>query len=287
MNSKNLLLGAHVSIAGGFDKAIDRAQETNANCMQIFTKSNRQWDAKKITKEESDLFIKAQKESSVSVIMAHAAYLINLGSKSDETVQKSIASLSEELQRCEQLHIPYLVLHPGTARFDDEEKSLRFVAQQIDFAMTASQTHHVALLLETMAGQGNTVGYTFAQLATIIKHVHHASRIGVCFDTCHAFVAGYDFHTPDLYKKMWQEFDITIGLEKLKAFHINDSKKEIGSKVDRHEDIGKGQIPLSAFKLLLNDKRFQKIPKVIETPEGEDKIEHDKKNIEKLRELID
>jgi len=287
MKNTNLLLGAHLSIAGGFDKAIEKAQETGANCMQIFTKSNRQWKAKNITKEESDLFISKQKNSSVSIVVAHAAYLINLGSKSDETVEKSTISLAQELQRCEQLKIPYLVLHPGTARYEDEERSLQFVAQQIDVAITTSKTHTVILLLETMAGQGKTIGHTFRQLATIIQHAHHKSRIGVCFDTCHAFVAGYDFHTPELYKKMWHEFDTTIGLEKLKAFHINDSKKELGSKVDRHEEIGLGKIPLSAFELILKDLKFKNIPKIIETPEGSNKVEHDKKNLEVLRKLVE
>lgn len=285
MKSKNLLLGAHISIAGGFDKAIDRAEETSVNCMQIFTKSNRQWYAKKITKEEIESFKERQKKSSISIVVAHAAYLINLGSKSDETVQKSIKSLSLELQRCEDLLIPYLVLHPGTARFESETTSLQFVAEQIDTAIKTSETKNVLLLLETMAGQGNTIGYTFQQLATIIKHSEQKDRIGICFDTCHAFVAGYDFHNESLYKSMWQDFEKTIGLNKLKMFHMNDSKKELGSRVDRHEEIGKGTIPVNSFALILKDERFQNIPKIIETPEGSNKIEYDKKNIEALRKL--
>lgn len=285
MKPKDLLLGAHISIAGGLDKAIDRAEETGANCMQVFTKSNRQWSAKDFAKEEIELFKDKQKKSSVSIVVAHAAYLINLGSKNDETVEKSIQSLSQELQRCQELAIPYLILHPGTARLEDEEASLQFIAEQIDLAINTSQTKHVSLLLETMAGQGNTLGYTFQQLASIIKYSEQKNRIGICFDTCHAFAAGYDFHNESLYHSMWQEFDKTIGLDKLKAFHINDSKKELGSRVDRHEDIGKGMIPVKAFTLILKDSRFQDIPKIIETPEGSDKIEHDKKNIEALRML--
>lgn len=285
MKNSNILLGAHISVAGGFDKSIDRAEEIKTTCMQIFTKSNRQWYAKTITKDEQDAFVTKLKQSSVQVVVAHAAYLINLGSSSEETVEKSIKSLSEELQRCEQLNIPYLVLHPGTARFDDETKSLEFIAHQLNKAITRSKTTHVMVLLETMAGQGNTVGQTFEQLATIIKHTEHKRRVGVCFDTCHAFVAGYDFSTPALYKAMWHEFDKTIGLHKLKAFHINDSKKDLESKIDRHEDIGKGKIPLEAFSLIMNDRQFADIPKIIETPKGDD-LQSDKKNIEKLKNLV-
>ncbi len=162
---------------------------------------------------------------------------------------------------------------------------MQFIALQVNAAIKASETKSVLLLLETMAGQGNTVGYTFQQLATIIKHTKEKKRIGVCFDTCHAFVAGYDFHSKSLYGAMWQNFDETIGLEKLKAFHINDSKKELGSRVDRHEEIGKGTIPINSFSLIMKDRKFHDIPKIIETPEGTNKIEHDKKNIEALRDL--
>lgn len=287
MKIKNILLGAHISVAGGFDKAIDRAEEIGINCMQIFTKSNRQWHAKEITKEEANSFKERQNASQVVSVMAHAAYLINMGSKSDETVQKSIESLSQELQRCEQLSIPYLVLHPGTARFENEEKSLQFTAEQIDFAIKKSGTKNVELLLETMAGQGNTIGYNFQQLGSIIRNSQQADRIGVCFDTCHAFVSGYDFHSQPLYDAMWKEFDEEIGIHKLKAFHMNDSKKELGSKVDRHEEIGEGTIPISSFAFILKDKRFQGIPKIIETPEGTDKAANDRKNVEALRDLAE
>lgn len=287
MKSKNILLGAHISVAGGFSKAVKRAEEIGANCFQIFTKSNRQWHAKEISPEEESAFIDALKSSSISEVIAHGAYLINVGSANNETVKKSTESLAQELQRCEQLHIPYLVLHPGTARFDDETQSLEFIAENIDKAFDLSKTNHVLLLLETMAGQGNTLGYTFKQLATIINRSRHANRIGICFDTCHAFAAGYDFSTPTSYRAMWQEFDQELGIKKLKVFHINDSKKEFGSKVDRHEGIGMGKIPIEAFALLLQDKKFEHVPKIIETPEGSDKTKSDKQNINILKSLVD
>ena len=285
MKIKNILLGAHVSIAGGLNKAIKRAQETGANCFQVFTKSNRQWYAKEITTEEQNDFIEKLKNSSISIVIAHASYLINLGSANNAVVKKSIESLSQELKRCEQLNIPYLVLHPGTAHLKDEQKSLEFIANRIDEAITISKTKKVFLLIETMAGQGKTIGYKFSQLATIIKNTNHKRRIGICFDTCHVFVAGYDFSTKSSYDSLWKEFDETIGIKKLKAFHINDSKKEFGSKIDRHENIGQGKIPINSFSLIMNDKRFADIPKIIETPEGLNKIENDKKNIEKLYDL--
>ncbi len=282
---KDILLGAHVSAANGLDKAIDRAEAINANCIQIFTKSNRQWKAKEITKETINLLLAKQKKSNVQVIVAHAAYLINLGSQNDEVVTKSIQSLAQELQRCEQLHIPFLVLHPGSTRFDNDiPQSLHFIAQNINTALTESKTQHVTLLVETMAGQGKNLGYTFEQLATILQHVEQKNRIGVCFDTCHAFVAGYKFDTPENYLALWKHFDQTIGLSKLKVFHINDSKKEYKSRVDRHEHIGQGKIPQTSFQFIMQDKQFKHIPKILETPKENET--DDIKNIETLKKLL-
>ncbi|MCX5924283.1 MAG: deoxyribonuclease IV [Candidatus Dependentiae bacterium] len=285
MKKETLLIGAHVSIAGGFDKAITQGEEIGATCIQIFTKSNRQWKAKPITQNDIDSFTAQQKNSQVRVVVAHAAYLINLGSTTPETVEKSVHALVDELQRCDALKIPYLVLHPGTMNTKDEEESLVFIADQINKALEKAQPKHVTLLLETMAGQGSVLGYTFEQLATIIKHIDHKKYIGVCFDTCHAFASGYTFDTPASYKKMWENFDGTIGLEKLKAFHVNDSKKELGAKVDRHEHIGKGKIGATAFTLLMKDKKFANIPKILETPQ-EHGLEDNKKNLATLRDYF-
>lgn len=286
MENKKLLIGAHLSIAGGFDKAINSAEELKATCVQIFTKSNRQWKAKKISSIDAKKFIDKQKNSSIQIVVAHAAYLINLGSKTDETINKSIDSLAEELQRCEVLNIPYLVLHPGTIRFnEDEEKSLQFIAQNIDAAFAKSQTKNVTLLLETMAGQGTMTGRTFEQLAIILKKSNNQNRIGICFDTCHAFAAGYEFWTPKTYQAMWQKFDQLIGLQKLKVFHMNDSQKPAGSRVDRHDHIAEGKIPIQAFELIMQDKTFTNIPKILETPAGENEVINNIKNLKKLAEL--
>jgi len=283
MNQKKILLGAHVSIADGFYKSIEQGEKIGATCIQIFTKSNRQWSAKKITKEDISLFAASKKNSSIATVIAHASYLINLGSTTQETVEKSIHALAEELQRCDALDIPYLVLHPGTKHTTQEEPSLVFIADNINKALEKAGPKKVTLLLETMAGQGSTVGNTFEQLATILKHVKDHNNVGICFDTCHAFAAGYQFDTPELYKKMWDNFDKTIGINKLKAFHVNDSKKELGSKVDRHEDIGKGLIGQNAFKMIMRDNRFVNIPKIIETP-LENGLEDHKRNIDTLKE---
>lgn len=286
MPHKNNFLGAHISIADGLDKAFNRATQATANCMQIFTKSNRQWQTKPLAQEEIHAFKQAWKDSEITAIVAHAAYLINLGSSNLDTEKKSIDALAHELQRCEQLGIPYLVVHPGTAHFADEEQSLQFTAKNIDRALEQSQTKQVMLLLENMAGQGKTIGSTFRQLGQIIHYSKEKKHLGICFDTCHAFAAGYQFDTPQGYKNMWHEFDQEIGLNKLKIFHINDSKNTAGSHVDRHEHIGKGSIPLAAFSLILDDKKFQTIPKIIETPKSESDLLADQKNLNTLRSLV-
>lgn len=286
MKKNGLLIGAHVSIAGGFDQAIVRGEKIGATCIQIFTKNNRQWKSKKITQQQADAFTLQQKNSSIKVVVAHAAYLINLGSTNKLVVEKSVHALVDELERCDMLRIPYLVLHPGTLKKDDEQNSLEFIAEHINKVLQQAQPKHVTLLLETMAGQGSVAGHTFEQLATIIKHIKHKRYVGVCIDTCHIFAAGYLFDTPATYKKLWQQFDQTIGLEKLKVFHFNDSKKETGSRVDRHEHIGKGKIGAAAFKLLMNDARFADVAKILETPKGQDEFTDDIKNLETLRSLV-
>ena len=278
----SLLLGAHMSIAGKMSLAIERGESIGCTAIQIFTKSNRQWHAKAITQEEAASLKKAYQDSSIQSVIAHAAYLINIGSPSEEIEKKSVNALEIEINRCTDLTIPYLVLHPGSHGNTDEESCLARISANIDKLLSA--TSDCTILLETMAGQGSSVGHTFEQLAQIIKHSEHKRRIGICFDTCHAFAAGYDFRTEKTYNLMWEQFDKIIGINKLKAIHINDSQKDIGSRVDRHADIGKGRIGLKAFELLLNDSRFFDIPKVLETPR--DDLADYKKNMETLIDLI-
>ena len=261
----SLLLGAHMSISGGLEKSIERGESINCTAIQIFTKSNRQWTAKKLTDDSRSLFKERVKDSFIRSIIVHATYLINLGSPDIQTNKKSVTAVCEELKRCEQLDIPYLVLHPGSHLKSGEKTCLEKISDALNtiFEKTPGKT---MILLENMAGQGSQVCYSFEQLAYIRSRSAYKKRLGICFDTCHAFAAGYDFRTQGSYTKIWKQFDTIIGLENLKAIHINDSKKELGSKIDRHEEIGKGKIGLEAFRLLFNDKRFFDIPKILETP---------------------
>ena len=285
MTKKNhiLLYGAHMSVSGGFEKALTRGESIQCTAIQLFTKSNRQWAAKPISTEESELFKACLKKSPIQYVVSHASYLINIASSDPTIHKKSVSALSEELRRCHQLDIPYLVLHPGSAGESNVQECLARIAHTLDHVLE-QDTSHTMILLENMAGQGSSVCHTFEQLAEVRKLTHHKKRVGFCIDTCHAFAAGYDFRTEDTYEKLWTAFDTIIGIEHLKVFHINDSKKGLSSHVDRHEDIGKGLIGNQGFELLFNDPRFFDIPKILETPK--ESIEEDARNMETIRNLI-
>lgn len=285
MKNYTYLIGAHVSVVGGFFHAITDGIEIGCTAIQIFTKSNRQWKSKSIDTRNADLFIRAQKDSAIKIVMSHASYLINLGSVTPGVQEKSYHALVDELNRCNILQIPFLVLHPGTAEKGAEIETLKIIGAFINQALEETTPTTTSILIETMAGQGKSVGHTFEQLAMILHQIKDKKRIGICFDTCHTFAAGYDFTTPENYKKTLNQFDKTIGLQNLKAFHINDSKKPLNSHVDRHENIGEGMIPLQAFEMILNDPRFLHIPKILETPHAEN-LENDKRNLQKLINLI-
>ncbi len=264
-NQRSLLLGAHVSVEGGFDQAIKRGESIHCTTIQIFTKSNRQWNAKPISNEQAQLFKQAHQESIIGPIVAHGTYLINIGSADKELSNKSVQAVAMELERCNELGIDYFVLHPGSSVNSTEKECLQRISDNLNDIMSKTKSNTI-LLLENMAGQGSVVGYKFEQLKAIHEQSEFKNRIGYCFDTCHAFAAGYDFRAPHAYEKMWKEFDDILGLKNLKAIHLNDSKKELGSRVDRHEEIGKGQLGLEPFSLLINDERFYDIPKILETP---------------------
>jgi deoxyribonuclease-4 len=278
-----LLLGAHMSIAGGFEQAITRGQSIDCTAIQIFTKSNRQWQAKPITTDQADLFKQSWKNSSISFVAAHASYLINLGASSSEMHRKSEEALRVELERCDLLGIKYLVLHPGSRLENSQEAAIKQIAQSID-AIYEESGAHCSILLENMAGQGSAVCSTFEQLATLKHESRTKRKIGFCLDTCHAFAAGYDMRTKQTYQSFWEDFNKHIGIEHLKMIHLNDSKKELGSKVDRHEDIGQGKIGLEFFKLLMNDKHLIDVPKILETPR--DTLEDYAHNMRILKETI-
>lgn len=279
MKEKKVLLGAHMSITGGLENALIDGASIGCTTIQLFTKSNRQWGAKALTEEEIDVFKETQAKTDIATVVSHASYLINLASPDQATAKKSITALKQEIERCSQLGVPYLVLHPGSAVSHTPEQAIEQTIKGLDQALHES-SDDVKVLLETMAGQGSSLGSTFEQLAHLRNGSRYKTQIGFCADTCHLYAAGYDFSTPATYEALWTLFDKQLGLSHLKVIHLNNSKKELGSRVDRHEAIDKGLIPLSAFKLLMNDERFFSVPKILETPKTS--LQEDKENMDVL-----
>lgn len=263
-----MLIGAHESASGGPYRAVERAVEDDCESLQLFTKNNNRWSQRMWTDEEAETFRETYASSPLQGLMAHSAYLINLCSSTESTIEKSREALADELTRCQKLGVPYLVLHPGSHTGRGEEEGLALVAENIDrvYAEHGDPWPDVTLLLENTAGQGTTLGYDFEHLGAILGELDEPERFGVCVDTCHAFAAGYDLRRRDGYDAMWEEFDETVGFEKLKALHLNDSKRELDSRVDRHELIGEGEIGLDAFEFAVNDDRLAGLPAVVETP---------------------
>lgn len=278
-----MLLGAHVSIAGGFDKAVIRGENIGCDSIQIFTKSQRQWSAKKIDESQVKLFKKALSRSRIKAVVVHTAYLINLASPKKDTLEKSQKAFLEEMDRAETLGIPYLVHHPGAHLDVGEKKGIELIAEGLNISLSARRGYKVMPLLETTAGQGTNLGYKFEELVAIRDLLEEKEWVGVCLDTSHIFAAGYDIRTKDAYEKTMETFDEIIGLSLLKAVHLNDSKTDLGKRVDRHEHIGKGKIGLGAFSFLVNDERLKSIPGCLETPGSEEDF---KKNLQTLRTLL-
>ncbi|HUX07561.1 MAG TPA: deoxyribonuclease IV [Acidobacteriota bacterium] len=279
-------LGAHMSIAGGVDLAVDRGVSVGCDTIQIFTKNSNQWRAKPLLAEDIAGFKQKLERSGINPVVAHDSYLINLASPEPELLERSRNAFFEEMKRAEALGIPYLVMHPGSHKGSGVDAGLRTIAESFDLLHEKTAGLQLAVLLETTAGQGTNLGFTFEQLRRIIDMTSEGGRLGVCLDTCHAFTAGYDIATSDGYGRMWQEFDGEIGLDRLKVIHLNDSKKDLGSRVDRHEHIGKGTLGLEPFRMLVNDERLREIPMILETPKGPDYAE-DKENLAILRNMIE
>lgn len=284
ITKKNPLLGAHMSISGGVKNALISGESIGCTAVQLFTANNRQWSLKTINKNDVQEFLEHKKTSPIQIVVSHASYLINLGSPNKDVAEKSIRALEAELQRCDQIGVPYTVIHPGASLGTDESKCLDRIAKNLSTALENSPGQCM-VLLENTAGQGSNLGYNFEQLATIMKNTSPKKRIGVCFDTCHAFAAGYDFRDKKSYNTLWKDFDSIVGLEHLKVIHLNDSKKECGSRVDRHEHIGEGKIGKEGFKHIMNDNRFIDIPKILETPKEKD-LKDDVKNLATLKKLV-
>jgi deoxyribonuclease-4 len=279
-----MFLGAHMSIAGGLHMAFDRIRRVDGTALQIFTRNQRQWKIPALSGYDVELFGVAREQWGNYPIAAHDSYLINLASDQEDQEKRSLLSFAEELKRIEALNIPYLVTHPGSHLGRGVDAGVARYAANLDRAIERSGTETGMVLLETTAGQGTNLGSTFEELAAIIAASRHPDRLGVCYDTCHTFAAGYDIRTPEAYAATFDAFDRVIGLDRLKFFHLNDSKTDFDSRRDRHEHIGQGAIGLDGFRNLMRDPRFKDVPKTLETPKGKD-LEDDIRNLAILREL--
>jgi deoxyribonuclease-4 len=279
-----ILVGAHMSIGGGVHRAIERACSIQCRAMQIFVKNNMQWFARPFTREEIRAFLEHADRHELAAVFAHANYLINLAATNEQFHTNSLRALSEELIRVDQLGLPFIVLHPGAHLGAGEAAGLEKIVRSIDHVFARIPKVKARIALESTAGQGSSLGHRFEHLAQIIGQVREPERLCVCLDTAHVFAAGFDLTTEAGTRKMFRDFDQVIGLDRLVALHLNDSKTGCGSRVDRHEHIGKGRIGLNAFRFIMRHRRFRKIPKVLETPKGKD-LSEDLVNLRTLREL--
>jgi deoxyribonuclease-4 len=288
-----LRIGAHMSIAGGVSRAIERAVAHGCEALQIFTKNASQWRGKPLDPLDVKTFRRRIDETGITPVVSHASYLINLATTFPVLREQSLAAFVDELERADALGLLGVVIHPGTCTAGSEADALRLIAEGIRHAFRARPRRKTMVLLEHTAGQGRTMGHRFEHLATIIDHLNGSARVGVCLDTCHLIAAGYDITTDAGYRATFQTFDRTVGLDRLRAFHANDSKKPCGSRVDRHEHIGQGCLGLEPFRRILNDARFAGLPMMIETEKstGAEKAGAivtdplDVKNLETLRRL--
>ena len=279
-------LGAHMSISGQPALALKRGAEIGCQVIQFFSRNRVRWSAKELSGTEIDQFHRIREETSVVPMALHGSYLINLASDSADIREKSLYLLKHELGWAEDLGVPFLILHPGSHKGDGLKKGLQRIIKALN--QIHNRKYQIKILLETTAGQGTNIGYIFEHLAQIMTRVDHPERLGICFDTCHVFSAGYDFRTRHTYRQLFAEFDRIIGLEKLFLFHINDSKGKLGERKDRHEHPGQGHIGLKAFSMLLNDPRFNHHSFLLETPKDVDPQGRDMDiiNLKTLKTLI-
>lgn len=285
MTTPHDFLGTHVSIAGGVELAPRRGRILNCSAIQIFTKGNRQWSDKPLSAARARLFREAMHDCEIDAVIAHNTYLINLGAPDPAIAKKSIDAMVDEIRRCDALGVPGLVTHPGSHVGEGEKKGIATIAKNLNTVLWQTKGCKVRVLLENVAGQGTNIGRTWEELAAIRDRVKSPERIGFCIDTCHALTGGYDIRSKRGFEEVMASFDDIIGLEHIRAFHLNDSKKPFDSRRDRHEHIGKGEVGLAGFHALLSDARFENVPKVLETPKREDGYE-DIQNLRVLRRLI-
>lgn len=281
-----MLLGAHMSTNGGLSKAFERGQQIGITAMQIFAKNQNRWEQKPTPPEEIERWHQAQAATGIAPVVSHAAYLLNLGTPDEGIWQKSVNALADELTRAEQLGLLGVVFHPGAHMGTGEEAGLARIVEGIDRSHAATPGYKTLTLVEGTAGQGTALGYRFEHLKAIREGVKEPERVAFCLDTCHLFAAGYDLRTPEAYAATLAEFDRLVGCRFIKCFHFNDSKKGLGSRVDRHDHIGAGELGLSAFGLILNDPRFADTPKILETEKSDD-MHEDVENLRVLRGLVE
>lgn len=260
------LIGAHMSVAGGLDKAFERADALGCESMQIFTRSQRQWQARPVSLQEAEGFYRAWQRSNVKAVVSHASYLINIASPDAAVRAKSAAALREEVERCRHLNIDDIVLHPGFAMDAGVDAATTNIAETLLRLFDATQEYKTRILLETMAGQGTCVGGDLAHFTEILDKANWHPRIGLCIDTCHIFAAGYDLRSSDAYERLVAAADKHVGLSRVRCWHLNDSKAARGTHLDRHAHLGEGEIGLHPFALLMNDERFEETPTILETP---------------------
>jgi len=275
-----------MSIAGGVDKALLRGEEVGCDAMQIFTKNNNQWRAAPLTERVIEAYKTNRRQAGIDPILAHDSYLINIASPEKDLYRKSLEALQIEVARAAALEIPYLVIHPGAHLGSGEAEGIKRIVEALETVLEGPQASPVMICLETTAGQGSSLGYRFEHLAAIRGGVTRQERVGICVDTCHIFAAGYEIRSQKAYEETMRQLHSLIGLDHVTCVHLNDSRRELGSRVDRHAHIGRGQIGLEGFRLLINDPRLQHIPMILETPKGEDPVAADRRNLAILRRLV-
>ncbi|MBM4387350.1 MAG: deoxyribonuclease IV [Deltaproteobacteria bacterium] len=281
--SENINLGVHASTTGGIHNSIHEGTRLSCGAIQVFTANQMQWLPRELKKEEIKLYHEALKGSGIRWIVSHTSYLLNLASEDDSLWKKTIGNLIQEIERCEILEIPYTVMHPGSHKGAGMDKGVRRIIKGINTLFEMTNNSAVELLLETTAGQGTNIGFEPEQIGAIIGGIHDYNRIGVCIDTCHLFAAGVLSKDPDRLDECLERLDRAFGLDKIKVVHVNDSKKDFGSRVDRHEHIGKGMIGLPLFRAILRNGFLSKLPLILETPKTGDM---DKINLKVLRDLL-
>jgi deoxyribonuclease-4 len=273
-----------MSVAGGLDQALYRGKTAGCDVIQIFSKNSNQWKAKPLTVEDISNFKKARNETGIFPAMVHSSYLINLCSDKEEEWKKSVEALYIEMERVEALEMPYLVLHPGAHLGAGEEVGISRAAEALNLLFQRTAGFKMQILIELTAGQGSCIGSRFEEVGAILDRIKAPERIGVCFDTCHVFAAGYDLRTEAHYQETMAALDRAAGLSRVRAFHLNDCKKDLGCRVDRHEHIGRGKMGTAPFSFLMNDPRFFGLPMVLETPKGKE-LKEDIQNLAVLRGL--